>query len=346
MNGQIIIGVVAALLALVAAVQGTIGAVGPPIQAEIATETVRKDVFPKTSAHFADGIVGQPDVEYANIVGFRPLQLDLYTHERSGAQARPLVIWIHGGGWNRGDSRTSAAFANFPAVLASLAARGYVVASINYRLSGEARFPAAIQDVKAAIRYLRANAAQFGIDPARVILWGGSAGGHLAALAATSCGVAAFEPSKSTGRSPTKATASAVDPPVFDCVQGAVIWYGVFDFATISSSRISHVADFLGCHPRDCLEAAALASPVSHITPSGPPMLLIHGTADKTAPLKQSEEMAERLRKAGVPVETLFIPDVGHGWIGANPAATRKASLLALQRTFDYIDAIVAAKSK
>jgi hypothetical protein len=84
------------------------------VQAEIASETVRDDVFPKTSAHFADGIVGQPDVEYSNIVGFRPLQLDLYTHERSGTQARPLVIWIHGGGWRRGDSRTSAAYADFP----------------------------------------------------------------------------------------------------------------------------------------------------------------------------------------------------------------------------------------
>ncbi|MFB3813833.1 MAG: alpha/beta fold hydrolase [Terriglobales bacterium] len=336
----------AVCLAFAAFVQGPVGAGGAPVEAEIASETVREDRFPKTSARFPSGVVAQPDIEYANLVGFRPLHLDLYTHERSGPQARPLVVWIHGGAWKRGDSRTSAAYANFPAVLASLAARGYVVASINYRLSGEARFPAAIQDVRAAIRYLRANAARFGIDPNRVILWGGSAGGHLAALAATTCGLAAFDPPRLTGRFPGKAAASVIEPAVSDCVQGVVAWYGLFDLAVLTSPTDSHVSDFLGCQPRDCPKLAALASPVIHITCSSPPMLLIHGTADKTVPLQQSEEMAERLLKAGVPVETLFIPNVGHGWIGANAADTRNASLLALRRTFEFIDAVAAPKAK
>src|SRR3546814_8274257 len=88
--------------------------------------------------------------------------------------------------------------------LASLAARGFVVASVDYRLTGEARFPAQVQDVKAAICYLRSQSASFGIDPARVYLWGGSAGGHLAALAAASCGVAAFDPPASTDRKSTR----------------------------------------------------------------------------------------------------------------------------------------------
>lgn len=315
---------------------GAPGVFASPVQAEIAAKTVRGDVYPRRPVRFSGGIVGHADVEYANLVGFRPLLLDVYAHEHSGSGRLPLVVWIHGGGWNRGDSRTSGAYADWPAVLASLAARGYVVASVNYRLSGEARFPAQIQDVKAAVRYLRAHAGQYGIDPARVYVWGGSAGGHLAALAATSCGVAAFEPEPSTGRLP-KSLRPAADAAASDCVQGAAVWYGVFDLETAGTGGI---ASLLGCDPAACAAAARTASPASYADSADPPMLLAHGTADKEAPVRQAEEMAARLRAAGARVQTLFIRGADHGWIGPDPAATRQASLLALQRTFDFFDSI------
>jgi acetyl esterase/lipase len=174
----------------------------PVAQMAIAPQTVRDDIFPHPPVPFPGGVVALGDVEYSNLVGYRPLLLDLYMPQKS--TPKPLVIWIHGGGWNRGDSRTSGPIADYPATLAALAARGYVVASVNYRLSGEAHFPAQIQDVKAAVIFLRANAAKYGIDPARVLLWGGSVGGHLAALAAASCGVAEFNPNLPPDVSPAQ----------------------------------------------------------------------------------------------------------------------------------------------
>src|SRR3569623_1543944 len=168
-----------ALAAALALLSGPAAGIGQSAPA-IADKSVRDDVFPPTAAPYPHGIVAMPHVEFANYVGYRPLQLDLYLHaDRRAHAARPLVLWVHGGGWNRGDARGSGAFADWPAVLAALAARGYVVAAVDYRLSGEARFPAQVQDVKAALRFLRDKAGAYGIDPKRVYLWGGSAGGLL-----------------------------------------------------------------------------------------------------------------------------------------------------------------------
>jgi len=309
-------------------------AAAAPVAAAIATKTVRADVYPRQTVRFPGGVTGQPDIEYANLTGYRAQTLDLYRPAARGGP-KPLVIWIHGGGWNRGDARTSSAYADWPGVLAQLAARGFVVASVNYRLSGEARFPAQIQDVKAAIRFLRANAVRFGIDPARVYAWGGSAGGHLAALTATSCGVEAFAPAASTGRL-TSAEARVAKPPgESDCVQGAVVWFGVFDLADAGSVN---VPGLLGCDPAACADKAAAASPLTYVDGKDPPMVLMHGLADEEVAPRQTQAMAAALKAAGVPVQTLFIPKVGHGWIGADPATTRSASLEALQRTFDTLE--------
>jgi acetyl esterase/lipase len=307
---------------------------------QIAPKTVREDVFPRPPVSFAGGVVALPDVEYANLAGFRPLLLDLYLPPGSTGP-RPLVLVIHGGGWSRGDSRTWGAIADYPATLAMLTARGYVVASVNYRLSGEARFPAQIQDVKAAIRFLRANAAQYHIDPARILAWGGSAGGHLAALAATSCGVAAFAPLPSTGRLPNSAAQNATLPEGSDCVQGAVIWFGVFDLKALPGKNTESL---LGCAFASCASALEVASPIRYVTASTTPMLLIHGLADTQVPAEQSRQMAKRLEEAGSPVETLFIPDVDHGFLGKTPDDTRRANLLALEHTFEFIERFFATK--
>jgi acetyl esterase/lipase len=305
---------------------------------DISPKTQRNDVFPRPAVPFADGVTALPDIEYSNLMGYRPLLLDLYI-PKAGV-THPLVIWIHGGGWSRGDSRGNGAITNFPAALAELAARGYVVASVNYRLSGEAKFPAQVQDVNAAIAYLKTNSARYRIDPARVLLWGGSAGGHLAALAALTCGAADYAAESNTGRLSRKEALAAKTPEVSTCVQGAVMWYGVSEIGSLHSENSTSL---LGC---DCADKMAMASPVNRVTSKAPPMLLIHGTADTEVPVAQSHALEARLKANGVPVQALYIPDVDHGFIGKTPQATHDATLLALQTTFDFIDGVFATRGR
>ena len=291
---------------------------------------VLEDRYPQRSVTFPGGVTGLPDQVYAQPAGFRPLTLDVYLPpRRSGAPTapHPLVLYIHGGGWATGHARHSGAFENWPGQLASLAARGYVVSSLNYRLSGEAPFPAAIQDVKSALRWLRAHASDLGIDKRVAIVWGGSAGGHLAALAATSCGEPALAPPGAQGGES-------------DCVQGAILWYPITDFSALAGAAAADNPEsrFLGCAPSRCpAETLRLASPLQQVTARTPPMLLVHGANDHQVPVKQSQLMHEALQKAGVQSELLVIPDVDHSFIGATADSTRRASLEALDRSIAFI---------
>ena len=318
-----------------------------PVAPKINASPFLGDHYPARRMEFPGGVVGFSELKYAVIPGFRPLTLDVYLAPkgRAAASNSPLVLYIHGGGWANGHSRQSGAFDDWPRVLASLAARGYVVASLNYRLSSEAAFPAAIQDVKSAIRFLRAHATEYGIDPSRAIVWGGSAGGHLAALAATTCGVQELEPAPPAQGSPP-AQASPETTAIAqqsDCVQGAVTWYGIFDLATMAgpSPGVSPpaIAKFLGCDGACSPEKFQSASPSHFIKADMPPFLLVHGAADKTVDPKQSTHLRDAVSAAGGGISLTMIPDVDHSFIGQTPEATREASLLALKRTFEFIDA-------
>jgi acetyl esterase/lipase len=299
------------------------------------------DRYPPRRMEFAGGVVGFADVTYVTIPGFRPLTLDVYLAPKNRAvqSISPLILYIHGGGWANGHSRQSGAFDDWPSVLASLAARGYVVASPNYRLSSEAAFPAAIQDVKSAIRFLRAHAAEYAIDPSKAIVWGGSAGGHLAALAATTCGVKELDPGPQAQASPD----SAVLAQQSDCVQGAVTWYGIFDLATMAgpSPGISSpaITKFLGCNGACPPEKLQDASPRHYLKADIPPFLLVHGAADKIVDPSQSTRFRDAVSAASGRISLIMIPDVDHSFIGQTPEATRDASLLALKSTFEFIDA-------
>jgi len=314
------------------------------ISASTADRPVLEDRYPARRTAFANGVVGLADVTYAVIPGFRPLILDLYLAPSGAKATHPLVIFVHGGGWQSGHTLNSGAFADWPGVLAALAARGYVVASVEYRLSGEAHFTAAIQDVKAAIRWLRTHASEYGIDPERAVIWGGSAGGQLAALAATTCGVAGLEPPQMT---PGPGAPQKM-PVVSDCVQGLIAWYGVFDFATLTRQSAavggreggadSAPARYLGCALSDCAKIEAAASAASYVDSKDPPALLIHGSDDHTVPIQQSRDFLALLRSKGVAAELVEIPGVDHSFIGRSPRATRAASLQALQRSFEFID--------
>jgi acetyl esterase/lipase len=326
----------------------------PSPASEVAAQVVFEDHYPPRQVKFPNGVKGLPGLMYWQPIGYRPLTLDIYLPPAGlprPAAGFPLIVHIHGGAWLNGESRFGAPFVDFPGVLASLAARGYVVASIDYRLSGEAAFPAAVQDVKAAIRWLRYRASDYEIDPARAMTWGESAGGHLAGLAAVSCNAQHLEPAQ-----PFKIVIPNFPPDIVttseisDCVQGGVTWFGVFDFATIAAQAREEramsrdVADtpewrMLGCFAKECKQGQiAAASPVTYVDAKNPPLLLIVGAEDKIVPYHQTLEMAEKLKAAGVPHELMVIPGVDHSFIGKTLQQTREANLKALDATFRFID--------
>ena len=175
--------------------------------------------------------------------------------------------------------------------------------------------------MRAALRYLRDNAAKYRIDGSKVAVWGGSAGGQLAALAAVSCGDLSLDPKPA--------------PAGSECVQGAVIWYGVFDFGPAVRGGGGPDQRFLGCSSA-CDEAARRASPISYVAPGDPPFLLIHGEGDRTVDVGQSRSMEAALRKAGVEVQAIYIPGVDHSFVGATLDQTREATLAATNATFDF----------
>jgi acetyl esterase/lipase len=333
----------ASILALCSPLASAAGA--PPASTpKIDASAFLGDHYPARRTSFPGGVLGIADVTYESIPGFRPLTLDVYLPS-SAAGTRPLVLYIHGGGWTTGHARQSGAFDDFPRVLASLAARGYTVASLNYRLSAEAPFPAALQDVKSAIKFLRAHASEYGIDTSKALVWGGSAGGHLAALAALTCGVTELEP----GVPPNPSAEDLRIAGQSDCVQGAVTWYGMFDLGMPSSMTASialspTIRRFLDCKDTACsAELLDKASPLHYLKADSPPFLLVHGTSDKLVDPDQSRRFKDRMDQIGAHAKLVLIPAVDHSFIGSTPEATRDASLLALRDTFEFIDATLKA---
>ena len=246
------------------------------------------------------GISCHPDIEYAQIPGFRPLELDLYLPDpaaRASPDPVPVVVHVHGGGWRRGSRRhplPAAGDGFYP----GLAAAGLAVAAIDYRLSGEARYPAAVDDVRAAVAWVRAALPDYGITPGPVVLWGDSAGGHLALLAALT-GTAV------TGR-----------------VDGVVAWFPVTDLTTVGrpddDDPQTREALFLGAPPSQVPELARAASPLTHVHAGAPPVLLLHGDSDTLVPARQSIRFAQALQDAGGTVSLVLVPGASHFWDGAD----------------------------
>jgi len=253
-----------------------------------------------------------PDVVYGEVAGYRPLELDLYLPETTGPW--PVIVHVHGGGWRRG-SRRHPLPALGPGFYAGLAGQGFAVAAIDYRLSGEARFPAPLEDVRAAIGWVGDHGASYGLDPGRVFLWGDSAGGHLALLAAL-----------------TGATVPGSG------VQGVVAWFPVTDLAGLPSDIAaaggvpdpgpdSREALLLGAPAASVPDLARQASPVAHASAAAPPVLLMHGAADDLVPPAQSVRLAGALRAAGATVELELVPGATHFWTGASdvPGIVRRS---------------------
>jgi len=232
--------------------------------------------------------------------------LDLYLPENAGPAPMPLIVWVHGGGW-RGGSK-----AGCPA--APLATAGYVVASVEYRFSQKAVFPAQIQDCQAAIRWLRANAKKYKIDPDHVGVWGASAGGHLVALLGTAGGKKAF-------------AMIGGNEDQSDRVQAVCDWFGPANWNTVmaqaTADKTPNIYPFntpkdpysmlIGVKMGEDKAKTDAVSPVTYVSKDNPPMLVMHGTADPHVPFAQSEELVEALKKAGVEVVFQKFPGSGHG---------------------------------
>lgn len=207
----------------------------------------------------------------------------------------PLLIWIHGGGWEAGDKAGYGVFAG-------QVARGYAIATINYRYSKQAVFPAQIQDAKEAVRFLRKNAKKYHLDSDRFGVGGGSAGGHLAALLGTSGGVKELEANKDAKPEESRVQA------VFDL-------FGPADLAKLSpaGAKENALTRLLGGDTGVKKELAKAGTPQTYITKDDPPFLILHGDADAVVPVKQSEELHEALKKGGVKSELVIVKGGGHG---------------------------------
>jgi acetyl esterase/lipase len=269
--------------------------IGPAgvVQAQVPAEQAKAKVQPP---RIPDGVVVERDIEYAR-VGDTALRLDLYRPEMTGAPL-PLIVWVHGGGWSGGDKANNMAL--------PLSGRGYVVASINYRLSGVAPFPAQIEDCRAAIRWLRANASKYSIDPKRVGVWGGSAGGHLVALLGTAGDVNGWD---TVGGSTDQSAR----------VQAVCDYYGPANFLVErmpggGKDPNSPVGRLLGGPVDERQDRAREASPITYVSGDDPPFLIFHGEQDPTVPIEQSEMFESALRKVGVDVTFVRVKNAGHGF--------------------------------
>ena len=243
------------------------------------------------------------DVQYCK-GGGKPLLMDVFIPQHRLRTPTPAVLWIHGGGWERGDKN-----GNSGALL--LANEGFVTASLFYRLSGDSPFPADIEDCKCAIRFLRANATKYGIDPDRIGVAGASAGGHLAELIATADESAGLE-----GEGGWQNVSSKV--------QAASAYYGVSDF-TVGAMQFQHhtgqvVLKLFRGTEKDKPQLYRAASPILYVSRGDPPLFLAHGEQDDLVPFDQSIRMAEAYRRLGLPVEFIAVKNAGHDFeqVGAN----------------------------
>jgi acetyl esterase/lipase len=254
----------------------------------------------RATREFADGVHMFGDITYATHIGYRPLKLDLYLPPNPGHAPLPLVVWIHGGGYELGNPRTDWTWPDWSRELARLSARGFAVAAVSYRFSGEARWPAQIDDVRSAIVFLRTHADLWALDRTRIYAWGLSAGGHMAALLNT----------------------TSAESPANQRVAAAVDWFGPADLTQQHSDGGSDALTRLfGCDHGHCdADALRRASPIAHVSAATPPMLIIHGEADPLVPVAQSQAFADALHRAGVDVALVREPGLGHGFTGATPA--------------------------
>ena len=253
-------------------------------------------------AAWSTGVAGQgvhklADLEYAE-VGGQALKLDLYLPSEPHA---PLLVWLHGGRWEVGSKE------RMP--LGGLVEHGYAIASLDFRPASRARFPGQVHDIKAALRYLRARAPDYGYDATRIGILGESSGGHLAALVGTTNGQAELEGSLGDHLG------------VSSEVHAIVSYFGASDLLTILAQSTPYglgvrepaLKTLLGALPSDDEALARLASPVFQVDARDPPLLLLHGDQDPQMPINQSHELEGAYERAGLEAKLIVVHGAGHG---------------------------------
>ncbi len=265
---------------------------------------------PSKPAPPSPDILVKNDVPYATVDGVK-LELDFAAPKAGGPH--PCVVLLHGGAWKMGSrkelSRRPPADLDFgtdgKSLTEILAERGYAAASVSYRLAPKGKFPAQIQDVKTAVRYLRANAKDLNIDPDRIAAYGFSAGGHLAALLGTTAGLKEFE--------------GDLYPEQSSTVCCVVNFFGPADLSLYCETpgiEKAFFKDFLVCTPATKADVFAKASPITHASKASVPFIHIHGTADVVVPVVHSEAFHKKLVEVGAKSTLVEVKGKGHGWFG------------------------------
>lgn len=264
-------------------------------------------VMPGSSGTFSSVAPTHKDLAYADVSSAQKLDLYIPT---SGNGPFPVVIMVHGGGFMFGDKADGGGLTGVDQLLAA----GYVVASINYRLSGEANYPAQIHDAKAAVRFLRANAETYNLNPDKFGAWGASAGGNLVSLLGTTCGVAELEGDLGNNDQSS-------------CVQAVVDWFGPIDFLKMqeqlteagcsanTDDASSPESKLVGAAIQTVPEKVALTNPMNYITADDAPFLIENGTADCNIPPVQNKNLADALSAVigADKVNYVSLEGAGHG---------------------------------
>lgn len=272
-------------------------------------------VMGQVAAQMPDSVVQIRDVVFGK-GGERDLKLHLLRPKKEAKEPMPVVVFIYGGGWRTGNKDQGIRH------LLPLAQDGYVCASIEYRHSQEALFPAQIEDCKAAIRFLRSRAKDYNINPDKIAVWGMSAGAHLAALLGTTGDVKELE-------------GKGGSPDVSSAVNAVVDWFGPTDFLKMDAagSLIPHnpaespESRLIGGAIQDNPEKVAKANPITYVSKNDPPFLIMHGDKDQMVPINQSELLVAALKKAEVKVTFETVRGAGHGFVGLQHEARVKLFL-------------------
>lgn len=269
--------------------------------------TLEEDIFyrnnrRRNTVNIPEGVTVHRDLIYGR-AGERELPLDLYLPPDTSSPV-PVVIWVHGGGWRGGSKGNGGRALN-------MTTRGFAVVDVEYRLSGEALFPAQIEDCKTAVRWVRANAKKYNLDPDRIGAWGSSAGGHLVAMMGLTHDENVFETDDHSQYSSQ--------------VQVICNWFGPTDFLRMNDfeGRIDHdAADspesrLIGAPIQENVEKVAAANPITYVSKNDPPMLIIHGEKDLSVPYNQSELLHAAMQKVGLDVTLYKVVNADHGFRNA-----------------------------
>ena len=257
----------------------------------------------------------QADVTYCVMEGVE-LKMDLY-YPSSADGPLPVTVYVHGGGWTKGDKRDGAGALEIPA----LQEAGFLVAAVNYRLAPQYRFPAMIEDIKCAIRSLRAHAGEYNLDPNRIGAWGGSAGGHLVSLLGTTDASAGFDVGEYLDYSSR--------------VQAVVSMFGPSDLTVAFEGNPTTKANDVIFGDYD----PALASPITYVSADDPPFLFLHGEKDSLVPIEQSQRLMAALQAAGVPAELVPVVNANHSFKpdGGQISPSRSEITQEVVRFFDEV---------